>query len=96
MLNASIATIHRDFMSISGGRRYKCATAIARLLLTKIGFLHSIDLSVTEYIIEANNVKNLFPLFLSLIQRSLIQIETARLQALWSLSRELCNYDLFF
>jgi hypothetical protein len=96
MLDASLATIHENFIFICGGHRYKCSMPLARLLSPKICFLHSIDPSVTEYTIKTKDVNNQFPLFLSLVQGSRIHVDASHFQFLCSLSRELCNYDLFF
>jgi hypothetical protein len=95
MKNLLISKQHNDFTFIIGDRRYECSWIVADFLSPKLANLHSVDPSITEYIVETIDSETKFATFLSLGCGSTIVIQEEDRKFLLSLCRELCNSELY-
>jgi hypothetical protein len=66
--------IQEDCEFVLGGKGYTCASIRARVLSPRIRLSHSVDPSITEYVVETPNLNDEFHLFLSLGSGSTIPI----------------------
>jgi hypothetical protein len=58
-------------------------------------FLHSVDASITEYMVETKDSNDQFKLFLSLGEGSAVQVEGENCPFFLSIAHELGNSDVF-
>jgi hypothetical protein len=94
MRTLRINTIQEDFVFVFGNKRYNCLQIIAEFLSPRICLQLSVDASITEYIVGANDVNGSFDLFGSLWKAATIQVTEANCASLLSLSRKFGNSDI--
>jgi hypothetical protein len=89
--NMVVNQIQEDFEFVVGGHGYKCARILAEFLSPRVCLSHSVDQSISEYVVEASDSNDQFKLFLSLGSGSAIPITKANLDFFLCLSREFGN-----
>jgi hypothetical protein len=87
--------IQENFVFIVGGQRHKCPRILAEILSPRLSLFHSVDPSITEYVVQNQDLNGEFHLFMSLGSGSTIRVTTANLEFFLSLSREFGNSTLF-
>jgi hypothetical protein len=95
MKNIILDKIGEDFVFVVEGKGYKCPSFIAEFLSTRVSLCHSIDPSITDYIVETPDSNDQFKLFMSLGSGSAIPVTRANLDFFLSLSREFGNANLY-
>jgi hypothetical protein len=83
--------VEDDFVFLVGDKRYDCPRIIPELLCPTTSVQHSVDPSITQYIVETNQVNEDFELFQSLCAGSAIRVTDANRAFFLSLSREFGN-----
>jgi hypothetical protein len=79
---------------VVGGSRYDCPRIIADSFSPTVSLQHSVDPSITEYIVNTNDMNEYFDLFKSVWEGSAIRLPEANRPFLVSLSREFCDSDV--
>jgi hypothetical protein len=87
--------MQEDITFVVGGKEYKYPRVTAGLLSPLVRLSHSVDLSITEYVIETPDLNGEFQLFMSLVTGSTIEITQSNRDFFVSLSREFGNSDLY-
>jgi hypothetical protein len=93
--NVRIDDIQEDFVFLVGEQKFSCPAPIARVVSRQICLQHSIDTSISEYVVQTKDGKDQFASFLSLFSGAAIQVTAANRPFLFSLSRELRNSNVF-
>jgi hypothetical protein len=87
--------ITQDFTFIVGDMHYNYPWIIAHFLSPKVRRLHSVDRTITEFVIETEDINQQFELFASLAQGSTVQVERVDYPFWLSLCFELDRWDLY-
>jgi hypothetical protein len=93
--NAGLGDIHSNFQFIVGQRVFTCPRVVAHVLSPKVCLMHSIDASLMEYVVQTRDSDQLFELYQSLGQGSVVPINDQNSGFLLSLSRELGNIPVY-
>jgi hypothetical protein len=88
--------IENDFTFIVGDNRYDCPWFIAEFVSPRVSQLRSVDITMTEFHIETNDPGRLFESILTLGWGSTIFVSEETFSFFVSISRELCNWELYF
>jgi hypothetical protein len=88
--------IENDFTFIVGDNHYNCPWFIAEFLSPRVSELRSIDITMKEFLIETKDPGRLFESILSLGCGSTIFMSEESFSFFVSISRELCNWELYF
>jgi hypothetical protein len=92
MRTVGVNDIEDNFTFVVGGKTYDSSRIIAELVLPTACLGHSVDPSITNYIVETNDCNGNFELFQSLCTGSTIRVTEANRVFLLSLSREFGNF----
>jgi hypothetical protein len=95
MKNLPVCKLDNDFQFIVGHERYPCSWIAADFLSPKICALHSVDPTVTEYVLELSDPDRQFNSFLELWQGSPLSVNDDNVRFFLELSRELQNRELY-
>jgi hypothetical protein len=87
--------IQADFTFIVGDHRYASPWIITHFLSPMVARLQSADPSIAEYGVEAEDSEDKFGLLISLAHGSAVPSHDGSREFLLSLSRELCNVELY-
>jgi hypothetical protein len=94
MRTVGINNIQDNFVFVVGGKMYDFPRIRAEFLSPRGCVQHWIDPSITEYIVETNDVNGYFAIFKLLSQGSAIRVTWANRAFLLSLSREFCDSEV--
>jgi hypothetical protein len=77
MKTVGINSIPENFVFIVDGHRYDCPTIFADFFSPNICLQHSVDPSITEFIVETKDMHANFELFKSLLEGATIRVTEA-------------------
>jgi hypothetical protein len=95
MKNIVIGKIQEGFEFFVGGRKHGCPCLLSEFLSPRICLSHSVDPSISEYVVQNRYSNDEFQLFMSLGSGSTIRVTKANLELFLCLSREFGNSDLY-
>jgi hypothetical protein len=84
-----------DFKSIVGDATDRCLSFVADFLSPHIATLHALNDTISSFVIETKDDANHFGEFLSLGQGQRLCLTEANQQFHLSISRELCNSEVY-
>jgi hypothetical protein len=95
LANISMKNYENDFTFFVGQARYAVPSFVAELLSPRIGYIRSIDPTVTEFVISSKDRGHQFPRLLSMASGSSVTLTDQHAEFLGYICRELENQDLF-
>jgi hypothetical protein len=91
MKNIIISNIQENLEFVVGGQKYQCPGILAEFLSPRVCLSHSVDPSISEYVVQNRCSNDEFQLFMSLVSGSTIGVTQANRDFFLSLYQEFGN-----